>query len=112
MIFTSEMLDSDSIDEFIDSMLLKGELFLASKCVNKASDEIKEKMCSLLADKMDSKYELEKINSIESLERIGTTGISIIAEALKDEDEDVRRNAAEALGNIRSEAAVHSLSMH
>ncbi len=77
VIFTSEMLDSDSIDEFIDSMLSKGELFLASKCVNKASDKTKEKLCALLADKMDSKYKLEKINSIESLGRIGTDGNAV-----------------------------------
>ena len=63
MIFTSEMLNSDSIDEFIDLMLSKGELFLASKCVNKASEKRKEKLCALLADKIDSKYELEKIKS-------------------------------------------------
>ncbi len=79
-------MNSDLIDEFIDSMILKGELFLASKCVNKASDEIKEKLCALLADKMDSKYKLEKINSIESLERIGIIGISIITKVLKDEE--------------------------
>lgn len=107
VIFTSEMLDSTNI--FIDSIILKGNLFLASKCSNKASDEIKEKICSLLADKMHSKYKLEKINVIESLERIGNLGIGTIAKALRDEDEDVRWNAAEALGNIRSEAAVQLL---
>ena len=95
------MLDSDSIDEFIDSMLSKGELFLASKCVNKASEKIKEKLCALLADKLDSRYKLEKRNSIESLGRIGNIGISIIAEALKDEDSDVRWRAAEALGEYQ-----------
>jgi len=111
VIFTSEMLDSDSIDEFIDLMLSKGELFLASKCVNKASDNTKEKLCALLAEKMDSKYELEKINSIESLGRIGIVGISIIIEALKDEGEYeyVRWSAVEALGNIKSETAVQPL---
>jgi predicted NACHT family NTPase len=97
VIFTSEMLDSDFIDEFINSMLSKGELFLASKCVNKASEKVKQKLCSLLVDKMDSKYELEKRNSIESLGRIGKIGISIIAEVLKDKDSYVRRDAAEAL---------------
>lgn len=107
VIFTSEMLDS--ADKFIDSIILKGNLFLASKCSNKASDEIKEKICSLLADKMDSKYKLEKINVIESLERIGIIGIGTIAKALRDEDKDIRWNAAEALGNIRSEAAVQLL---
>jgi len=59
IIFTSEMVEYT--DEFIASMLQKGELFLASKCVNKASDETKEKLCALLAAKMDSKYELEII---------------------------------------------------
>lgn len=107
VIFTSEMLDSTDI--FIDSIILKGNLFLASKCSNKASNEIKEKICSLLTDKMHSKYKLEKINVIESLERIGNLGIGTIAKALRDEDEDVRWNAAEALGNIMSEAAVQLL---
>lgn len=107
VIFTSEMLDSS--DRFIDAILLKGNLFLASKCANKASDEIKEKICSLLADRLDSKYKLEKMNLIESLERIGNIGSGTIAKALRDEDEDVRWNAAEALGNIRSETAVQLL---
>ncbi|MCC4771564.1 DUF4062 domain-containing protein [Methanosarcina sp. DH2] len=109
VIFTSEMLNSDSIDEFIDLMISNGEIFLASKCANKASEKIKEKLCSLLADKLDSAYELEKINSIESLERIGITGISAIIRALKDKDVFVRRTAAESLGNIKSEKAVKPL---
>jgi predicted NACHT family NTPase len=104
VIFTSEMLES--VDEFIDSMISKDELYLSSKCAKKASNETKEKLCALLADKMDSKYELEKINSIESIGRIGATGISIIAEALKDESENVRGSAVWALGNIKSEATV------
>jgi predicted NACHT family NTPase len=61
IIFTSEMMNSDLIDEFVDSMLLKGEFFFASKCANRASEKIKEKLCALLTDKMDSRYELEKI---------------------------------------------------
>jgi FOG: HEAT repeat len=109
VIFTSEMLDSDSIDEFIGLMLSKGELFLASKCVNKASDNTKEKLCALLADKMDSRYELEKINSIESLERIGNIGAGIIIESLKDGNSDVRKRAAETLGNIKSDTAIQPL---
>jgi predicted NACHT family NTPase len=109
VIFTSEMLDSDFIDEFIGSMFLKGKLFLASKCANKASDETKEKLCALLADKLDSRYEREKINSIESLGKIGITGISIIFEALKDENLYVRGSAAEALGDIKSDTAVQLL---
>lgn len=111
VIFTSEMLDSAFIDEFIDLMILKGELFLASKCVNKASEKTKKKLCALLADKMDSKYKLDKINSIESLERIGNTGISIIAktQALRNKKEDVQKNATESPGQIKSEKAVQSL---
>ncbi len=116
VIFTSEMLDLDSIDEFIDSMLpkedqklkLQPEIFLASKCVSKASDNTKEKLCALLADKLGYKYELDKINSIESLGRIGTAGISIIVD-LKNEEKYVRRSAAKALGNIKSDTAVQPL---
>jgi predicted NACHT family NTPase len=103
VIFTSEMLVS--VDEFIELMISKKELYLASKCTNKASDEIKEKLCALLADEIDSGYRLEKINSIKSLGRIGNTGgsntaMQLLINALKDEDSDVRRNAAYALGKI------------
>ena len=107
--FTSEMLDSDSIDEFANSILSKDELFLASKCVNKASEKIKEKLCALLADKMNSRYRLEKRYSIKSLEQIGTIGINIIEEALNDEDEDVRWNAIETLANLKLDTAVQPL---
>jgi len=90
VIFTSEMLDSDFIDEFIDLMVSKGDFFLASKCLNKASNNTKEKLCALLAEKLNSKYKLEKINSIESLGRMGTNGanaiVKVIPEALKDKD--------------------------
>jgi len=119
VIFTFEILDLDSIDEFIDSMLPKedqklkfqSEIFLASKCVSKANDNTKEKLCVLLADKIDSRYKLEKMNSIEELERIGNVGISIIIEVLKDKDEDkyVRVSAIKALGNIKSDTAVQPL---
>jgi HEAT repeat protein/energy-coupling factor transporter ATP-binding protein EcfA2 len=104
VIFTSEMVDSS--DKFITSMLLKGNLFLASKCVSKASDEIKEKIFDSLTDKMELKYKFEKINVIESLERIGDIGINTIAKLLRDENEDVMRSAAKALGNIKSEKVV------
>jgi len=53
VLFTSEMLES--VDEFINSMISKDELYLASKCAKMASDETKEKLCALLADKIDSK---------------------------------------------------------
>jgi predicted NACHT family NTPase len=109
VIFASEMMNSDSNDKFIDSMLSKGELFLASKCVSKASEKIKEKLCALLADKLDSGYKLEKINSIKSLERIGIIGGSIIAKALKDKNRSVRCKAAEVLGDVEFEEAVDSL---
>lgn len=112
VIFTSEMLGS--VDEFIELMIFKKELYLASKCTNKASDETKEKLCALLADKMSSKYKMEKINSIKSLGMIGNTGVSNTAvqplvNALKDEDSDVRRRAAEALGKTKSDTAVQLL---
>ncbi len=103
VIFTSEMLNIDSVDDFIYSMISKNAIFLASKCITRANDEMKEKLCALLEDKIDSKYELEKINSIESLGRAGTTGISIIAEAVKSQDECVRRIAIDTLENINSD---------
>lgn len=109
VIFTSEILDS--IDELIDLMLSKGELLLASKCANKASDGTKEKLCSLLANKIDSIYVLEQSKSIESLGKMGTFGISIIADVLKDKNKDrsVRISAIKALENIKSEKAILSL---
>jgi HEAT repeat protein/energy-coupling factor transporter ATP-binding protein EcfA2 len=109
VVFTSEMLDSDLLNEYIDLMVSKGELFLASRCVNKASNNTKEKLCALLADKANSKYEIEKRISIESLGRIGSIGISIIVEALKDKNSSVRWSAAETLGNIKSDIAVQPL---
>ncbi|MDW5548714.1 HEAT repeat domain-containing protein [Methanosarcina sp.] len=109
VIFTSEMLDSDLLNEYIDLIISKGELFLASKCANKASDNTKEKLCALLADKMDSKYNLEKMNSIISIRRIENFGISIIIEALKDEDANVSGTAAWALENIKSDTVVNLL---
>lgn len=107
VIFTSEMVDS--ADRFITSILLKGNLFLASKCVFKASDEIKEKICDSLTDKMESKYKLERINVTESLERIGDIGINTISRLLRDKNEDVKSSAAKALGNINSEKVVQLL---
>lgn len=107
IIFTSEMVES--VDEFVDSILLKGELFLASKCVNKASDGMKERLCALLADKLDSKFTLDKKNSIKSLGNIGDIGIDLLTEILDDEDIEVSREAVEALGQINSEKAIELL---
>jgi predicted NACHT family NTPase len=131
VIFTSEMLDSDSIDEFIDLMLLKGELFLTSKCISKASEKIKEKLCTLLVDKIYSKYKLDKMKSLRSLQRIGTTGINRVSEALKDENsylqnalideyldvtrrefksrKSMRQDVIESLRNINSDTEVQPL---
>jgi HEAT repeat protein len=111
IIFTSEMLNSDSIDEFIDSMLSKGELFLASKCVNKASDNTKEKLCALLTDKLYSKFTLEKIHSIQSLGYIGDIGINLLIETLADEDPEVRRETVKSLGQIESEKTFELLAI-
>jgi predicted NACHT family NTPase len=109
--FTSEMLDSDLRDKFIDSMLLNGELFLASKCVNEASGKTKEKLCALLADKLDSKFTLEKIYSIQSLGNIGNIGVNLLIETLADEDTEVRREAVKSLGKIEFEKIFELLAM-
>jgi HEAT repeat protein len=111
VIFTSEMLDSDFIDEFVDSMLSKDELFLASKCVNKASDNTKEKLCALLADKLDSKFTLEKIHSIQGLGNIGDIGINLLIDTLADEDPEVRRETVKSLGKIESEKSFELLTV-
>ena len=122
VIFTAEMLDP--VDEFIYLMLPKEdqkqrsqyELFLASKCINKASNETKEKLSVLLANKIDCRYKSEKIKSIESLGRIGATGssvgdslIGVLVEALIDNDWLVRYSTIKALKEIKSEKAVQSL---
>lgn len=111
VIFTSEMLDSDLRDKFIDSMLLNGELFLASKCVNNTSDNTKKKLCALLADKLDSKFTLEKIHTIQSLGNIGNIGINLLIETLADEDPEVRRETVKSLGKIESEKIFELLAM-
>lgn len=107
VLFASEIIDS--IDEFIDSIISKNELALASKCVKRTNYEIKKKLCALLANKMDSRYMQDKINAIGNLVMIGKTGISVIIESLGDDDQYIRRAAAKALGNIKSETAVQSL---
>jgi predicted NACHT family NTPase len=111
VIFASEMLNSDLIDEFIDLILLKGELFLASKCVSNASDSTKEKLCALLADKLDSKFTLEKIHSIQGLGNIGDIGINLLIDTLADEDPEVRRETVKSLGNIDSEKTFELLAV-
>lgn len=111
VIFTSEMLDLDSIDEFIDSMLSKGDLFLASKCVNKASDNTKEKLCALLADKLNSKFTLERIYSIQSLGNIGYIGINLLIETLADEDPEVRKETVKSLAQIETEKTFELLTV-
>ncbi|HEY3360572.1 MAG TPA: HEAT repeat domain-containing protein [Methanosarcina sp.] len=111
VIFTSEMIDSDFTDEFIGSMLLKGELFLASKCVNKASDNTKEKLCALLADKLDSKFTLEKIHSIQSLGNVGYIGINLLIETLADEDPKVRKETVKSLTQIGTEKTFELLAV-
>lgn len=109
VIFASEMLNSNLIDKFIDLMLSKGEFFLASKCVSNASYEIKEKLCTLLANKLNSKFIFDKKNSIQSLGNIGDIGIDLLTEALNDEDFQVSKYAVEALGDINSEKSIELL---
>jgi HEAT repeat protein len=108
LIFTSEMLDS--VDKFVNLMVSKGELFLASKCVNKAKDETKENLCSLISTRIDSKYELEKINYIKSLGRIGTAATNIIAIAVRDKDYLVWKNAVNILGDLKTDVSIKILS--
>ncbi len=104
----SEMLESG--DELVNSIILSGDLWLASKCVGKAGPETKEKLCSLLAGKLDSTFTVEKMKVIQSLERQGGCGIEAASRALHDEEVLVRREAVRMLGDTKSEAALSTLT--
>ena len=81
------------------------------KCVQNASKDIKEKLCKSLAEKIDDRFISERTDAIESLGRLGDIGISLVIEALSDEDNDVRESAVETLGKIKSDKAVEHIIM-
>lgn len=107
VIFASEMLESP--DKLISSMIEIDALFIASKCAGNASLGIKEELCALLADELDSRFEIEKTEAIKSIGRLGNIGISLLIEALHDENDNVHRSAAYALGEICTTVNVEML---
>ena len=107
VIFTSET--TEAADKLVDSIILSGNLDLASKCLINCSPETKEKLCTLLLKKFDTKYSVEKIRTIQSLGRLGACGINGILKAFKDTDVWVRREAATVLGETKSELALAPL---
>lgn len=104
IMLTSDLLESG--EELVNSMVSSGNLYLASKCVLKASPETKGKLCALLARKLDSRYTVEKVKAVQSLGRLGACGIRANIEALKDKDIRVKRETAKVLGETRSEMAL------
>ncbi len=107
VLFTSELVESG--EELVDSIVSSGNLYLASKCAMKASPETKEKLCTLLSGKLDSRYMVEKIRAIQSLGRLGACGIGANSGALEDEDIGVRREAVRVLRETKSEIALSFL---
>lgn len=111
VIFTSETAESgDSGDKLINSIISSGNLDLASKCIGKASSDTKEKLCSLLATRLDSRYTMEKIRAIQGLGRLGECGIKASSKALESKDIMVKREAVRTLGKTKSEAALTPLA--
>ena len=108
VIFTSELVESG--EELVNSVISSGNLCLASKCAGKAGPETKEKLCALLARKLDSKFTVEKLRTIQSLGSLGTCGIEAISEAFHDEEISVRREAVRILRETKSEAALAPLT--
>jgi len=107
VLFTSELVESG--EELAGSMISSGDLYLTSKCAMKASPETKEKLCTLLSRKLDSRYMVEKIKAIQSLGRLGACGIGANSGALEDEDIGVRREAVRVLRETKSEIALSFL---
>ncbi|KKG09872.1 phycocyanin subunit alpha [Methanosarcina sp. 2.H.T.1A.6] len=108
VIFISEMVESG--EELVSSVILNKNLELASKCAAKTSLETKEKLCSLLAGKLDSRYTMEKMRVIQSLGRLGDCGIEAISGVFEYGDTGVKREAIRILGETRSEMALVPLT--
>lgn len=96
-------------DKLVNSIIQIGDLDLASSCTEKAGLEMQNKLCSLLAEKLDSRYTVEKIRVVRNLGGMGARGIELILEAFHDEDVSVRMEAARVLGKTESEDAVSPL---
>ena len=97
-------------DILINSIIHQsGDLYLASSCAETAGTEAQEKLCSLLAERLDSRYTVEKIRVVRSLGKLGAKGIEEIPEAFHDEDISVRMEAARVLGKTEAEAALFPL---
>lgn len=108
VIFASEMIESG--DKLVNSIISSGNLDLASKCIEKASPEIKEKLCSELASRLDSRYTVEKIKAIQSLGSLGACGIEASSKLLENKDIAVKREAVRTLGKTKSETALAHLA--
>ncbi|NPE27860.1 hypothetical protein HNV12_07785 [Methanococcoides sp. SA1] len=105
VIFTSEMIENS--DTFIEAILEKNELELASKCSKNIDEKLKNNFCSLLYEKRNSKYSLERIIAVEALGRLND--INHLTGFIKDEDPRVREVVAKTLGEINSDEAIREL---
>jgi HEAT repeat protein len=107
IVLTSELVES--VEKLVNSIVSSGNLDLASKCAVRASAETKEKLCELLARKLDSRYTKEKVMAVQSLGKLGNYGIRANIGALEDKDIRVKRETAKVLGETRSEMALAPL---
>ncbi|WP_269850260.1 NACHT domain-containing protein [Methanosarcina horonobensis] len=108
IILTSKIVESGN--ELVNSLVSSRNLDLASKCIGKASPETKEKLCSELASRLDSRYTVEKMRAIQSLGRLGACGIEASSKVLDNKDVGVKREAVRTLGKTKSEIALAHLT--
>jgi len=106
VIFAAEMVNFP--DDFIDKMIDSHEFDLASKCAQNASEDMKEKLCKCLAEKIDVKYTSDRTDAIESLSRLGDIGIDLISEVADDEDDNINWYADYVRRKINSGETVKS----
>lgn len=108
VIFTSEMVESG--DKLVNFMISGGNLDLASKCIGRAGTETKEKLCSELAARLDSKYTVEKIRAVQGLGSLGVCGIRASSKVLENKDIVVKREAVRNFGKTKLESALTHLA--
>ena len=122
VVFASDMLEQpdELIFQLIEKAKEKGlspptflsglrELGLASECATNANLEIKEELCALLTNGLDSKFKLDKFQAFEAITMFGNVGISIVTRFLSDPDALMRALATRSLGRIGSDSAIPSL---
>jgi len=98
LIFLSEI--TTRPDELFDDVVGDSKIFLAAKLTARVDDNRVEKLCALLLDKVDSRYDLEKEMALESFTYIGDRAVGVPMEVFTSEDEGMIPNVADALKNM------------